>query len=41
SRNRRDLAEVPQEARDALEWRFVDQADQVLEVVLKDQAVAA
>lgn len=41
SRNRRDLAEVPQEAREALEWRFVDQADQVLEVVLKDQAVAA
>ncbi|MBO0687723.1 MAG: endopeptidase La, partial [Candidatus Dormibacteraeota bacterium] len=41
SRNRRDLADVPEEARDALEWRFVDQADQVLEVVLKGQAVAA
>ena len=34
SRNRRDLQEVPDEARSALEWRFVDHMDQVLDAVL-------
>jgi ATP-dependent Lon protease len=34
ARNERDLAEVPEQARRALEWRFVDHADQALEVVL-------
>jgi ATP-dependent Lon protease len=34
ARNQRDLGEVPEESRRALEWRFVDNADQVLEVAL-------
>jgi ATP-dependent Lon protease len=34
SRNRRDLVEVPEEVRGALEWRFVDHIDEVLETAL-------
>src|SRR5262249_46813458 len=33
-RNRRDCREVPEEARNALRWRFVDHMDQVLETAL-------
>ena len=33
-RNQRDLRDVPEEARNALRWRFVDHMDQVLETAL-------
>lgn len=33
-RNRRDCRDVPEEARNALRWRFVDHMDQVLETAL-------
>ncbi|HZU19297.1 MAG TPA: endopeptidase La, partial [Candidatus Dormibacteraeota bacterium] len=39
-RNERNLVEVPEEVRQALEWRLVDTADQVLEVVLRDPPAA-
>ena len=34
SRNQRDMRDVPEEARNALLWRFVDHMDQVLEISL-------
>ena len=34
SRNRRDLQEVPEETRNALQWRFVNHLDEVLETTL-------
>ncbi len=40
-RNERNLVEVPEEVRRALEWRFVDTADQVLEVVLREAPATA
>jgi ATP-dependent Lon protease len=33
-RNQRDLGEVPEEARQALQWRFVEHVDEVLDAVL-------
>jgi ATP-dependent Lon protease len=38
SRNRRDLTEVPEEVKAALEWRWVDHMDQVLETALVGEA---
>ncbi len=40
-RNERNLVEVPEEVRQALAWRFVDTADQVLETVLRDAPAPA
>lgn len=34
SRNQRDMRDVPEETRNALQWRFVDHMDQVLEIAL-------
>src|SRR5262249_43133505 len=33
-RNQRDRGDVPEETRNALQWRFVDHMDQVLEIAL-------
>jgi ATP-dependent Lon protease len=33
-RNERDLADVPTEVRERLQWRFADRVDQVLDAVL-------
>jgi ATP-dependent Lon protease len=38
-RNERDLRDVPQETRDALEWRLVDHVDQVLDTALVKEPV--
>jgi ATP-dependent Lon protease len=34
ARNRRDLADLPEDVRERLQWRLADRVDQVLEVVL-------
>ena len=34
-RNERDLADVPPQVRERLQWKLVDRVDQVLEVALR------
>jgi ATP-dependent Lon protease len=40
ARNQRDLSEVPEETRNALDWRPVSRIDEVLEIALSDGQAA-
>jgi ATP-dependent Lon protease len=41
ARNRRDLEEIPREAREQLEFRWLEDVDQAMEVALERVEVAA